>query len=168
MVSILGALNGSILTGARVPYAMARDGLFPQRLAKLGKRSHVPVRSILLQAAWASVLALLGTFDQLTDYAVFSMWIFYILTTSAVFVLRRKLPDAPRPYRTLGYPVTPAVFIIVGVWLLINTLQTSPLEAGAGLALISLGAPVYLYFSRRRRGNRRAQNYIPAEQKFGD
>ncbi|MGH9902644.1 MAG: APC family permease, partial [Pyrinomonadaceae bacterium] len=107
MVSILGALNGSILTGGRVPYAMARDGLFPRGLAVLGEHSRVPARSIMLQAAWASALALLGTFDQLTNYAVFSMWIFYILTTSAVFVLRRRMPDATRPYRTLGYPFTP-------------------------------------------------------------
>jgi len=146
MISILGALNGSILTGARVPYAMAENGLFPKSQAKLNRKTNVPARSIMLQAIWASVIALMGTFDQITNYAVFSMWIFYILTTSAVFVLRRKMPDAERPYRTLGYPVTPIVFILVGVWLLINTLQTSPFEAAVGLALISLGVPVYFYF----------------------
>jgi basic amino acid/polyamine antiporter, APA family len=101
------------------------------------------------QAIWSCVLALLGTFDQLTNYAVFSMWIFYILTTSAVFILRRKMPEATRPYKTLGYPITPIVFILVGVWLLINTLQTSPLEAGIGLLLISLGIPIYFYFRRK-------------------
>jgi APA family basic amino acid/polyamine antiporter len=84
----------------------------------------------------------------LTNYAVFSMWIFYILTTSAVFVLRFKMPDSERPYRTLFYPVTPAIFILVGLWLLVNTLQTSPLEAGMGLLLIALGVPVYFYFRR--------------------
>lgn len=149
MVSIIGALNGAILTGARVPFAMASDGLFPQAVSKLDEKTHVPARAVMLQAIWASALALLGTFDQLTNYAVFAMWIFYILTTSAVFVLRRKMPDAERPYRTLGYPVTPVIFILVGVWLLINTLQTSPLEAGMGLLLICLGVPVYFYFRRR-------------------
>lgn len=146
MISITGTLNGSILTNSRVPYAMASDGLFPQPIAVLNEKSRVPVRAILIQAIWASALALLGTFDQLTNYVIFATWIFYVLTTSAVFVLRRKMPDADRPYRTLGYPVTPVVFILVGLWLLINTLQTNLLEAGIGLLLIVLGVPVYLYF----------------------
>ena len=148
MVSITGALNGLILTSARVPYAMAKDALFPESIARLSENSHVPARAIMLQAVWASLLALLGTFDQLTNYAVFAMWIFYILTTSAVFVLRRKMPDAERPYRTLFYPITPIIFILVGLWLLFNTLQTSPLEAGMGLLLTALGVPVYFYFRR--------------------
>lgn len=146
MISIIGALNGSILTGGRVPYAMAENGLFPQKFAALSKTSKVPAFSIMIQAVWSCVLALMGTFDQLTNYAVFAMWIFYILTTSAVFVLRRKMPDAERPYKTLGYPITPLIFILVGVWLLINTLQTSPIEAGIGLLLIGLGIPIYFYF----------------------
>lgn len=149
MVSIIGTLNGSILTGARVPYAMAENGLFPQSLANLSKNSSVPVLSIMIQAVWACVLALMGTFDQLTNYAVFAMWIFYILTTSAVFVLRRKMPGAIRPYKTVGYPVTPLLFILVGIWLLVNTLQTSPLEAGIGLLLISIGIPIYFYFQKQ-------------------
>lgn len=149
MVSILGTLNGSILTSARVPYAMAEVGLFPKSQSALSKSSNVPVKAIMVQAIWSCVLALLGTFDQLTNYAVFAMWIFYILTTSAVFVLRRKMPDTERPYKTLGYPLTPIVFILVGVWLLINTLQTSPIEAGIGLLLISFGIPIYFYFTRK-------------------
>lgn len=150
MVSIIGALNGLILTSARVPYAMAQDGLFPESIARLSENQHVPRRAVMLQAIWASLLALLGTFDQLTNYAVFTMWVFYILTTSTVFVLRRKMPLAERPYRTLLYPVTPAIFILVGLWLLINTLQTSPLEACLGLFLTLLGIPVYLYFRHAR------------------
>ncbi len=146
MISIIGALNGSILTNSRVPFAMARDGLFPKKIAELNEKSRVPVRAIVIQAVWASALALLGTFDQLTNYAIFATWIFYILTTSAVFVLRRKMPEAERPYKTLGYPVTPVIFILVGFWLLVNTLQTNPLEAGVGLFLIALGLPVYFYF----------------------
>jgi len=146
MFSIIGALNGTILTNSRVPYAMAKDGLFPEKIAALSEATRVPVRSIVIQAIWASALALLGTFDQLTNYAVFAAWIFYVLTTSAVFVLRRKMPDATRPYKTLGYPATPIIFILVGLWLLVNTLQTNPLEAAVGLFLIALGLPVYFYF----------------------
>jgi basic amino acid/polyamine antiporter, APA family len=150
MISIIGALNGSILTGARVPYAMAENGLFPKSQAELSPKSNVPIKAIIAQAGWSCILALLGTFDQLTNYAVFALWIFYILTTAAVFVLRRKMPDALRPYKTLGYPLTPIIFILVGGWLLINTLQTSPLEAGIGLLLIGLGIPIYFYFRKQR------------------
>jgi len=146
MISIVGTLNGSILTNSRVPFAMARDGLFPKTISVLDETTHVPVRAIVAQALWASALALLGTFDQLTNYVIFATWIFYVLVTSAVFVLRRKMPDATRPYKTLLYPITPIIFILVGLWLLINTLQTNLLEAGVGLLLITLGLPVYFYF----------------------
>ena len=149
MVSIIGALNGSILSSARVPFAMARDGLFFRRLGELNAGARVPAWSIVIQAVWASVLAMLGTFDQLTNYAVFASWIFYGLTTSAVFVLRRKMPDAPRPYRTVGYPVMPLVFILVAVWLVVNTLQTNPVESAIGLLLIALGLPLYFYYRRK-------------------
>jgi basic amino acid/polyamine antiporter, APA family len=151
MISILGALNGAILTGARVPFAMARDGLFFARLGELSQRTHAPVASLLAQGAWASVLAMLGTFDQLTNYVIFSGWIFYALTTASVFVLRRRMPDAPRPYRTIGYPLTPIVFVLAAIWLLYNTLATpsSRAEAIVGLALIALGLPVYAWFRRR-------------------
>ncbi len=148
MISILGALNGSTLTGARVPFAMARDGLFFSKLGALSHRSYVPVWSLVIQGAWAAMLAMLGTFDQLTNYVVFASWIFYGMTTAAVFMLRRKMPDAPRPYKTLGYPVMPVVFVLVAIWLLINTLQTNPVEAFTGLILIALGLPLYFYFRR--------------------
>lgn len=148
LLSTIGVLNGSILTSARIPYAMARDGLFFARFAELSKQSAVPVAAILLQATWASVLALSGTFDQLTDYVVFAGWLFYAATTAAVFVLRRKMPDAPRPYRTFGYPIVPILFVAVAVWLIVNTLMTSPVEAAAGLALIALGLPVYFWQRR--------------------
>lgn len=150
MISIIGALNGTILTGARAPYAMAEDGLFFRSQAELNKGANVPANALIVQGIWSSILALLGTFDQLTNYAVFALWIFYVLTTASVFVLRRKMPEVDRPYKTLGYPFTPIVFILVGVWLLINTLQTSPVEAGIGLLLISLGVPIYFYFRRAK------------------
>jgi APA family basic amino acid/polyamine antiporter len=153
ILSALGALNGSTLTGARVPYAMARDGVFISKIGVLSERTHVPVYALLLQALWASALAISGTFDQLTDYVIFASWIFYGLVTSSVFVLRRKMPDAPRPYRTLGYPVMPGVFVLVAAWLVANTLVNRPVESIAGLVLVALGLPLYMYYRyfRRRR-----------------
>lgn len=151
ILSTLGTLNGSILTNARIPYAMARDGLFLTSVGNLSERSKVPVVSIILQAIWASVLALSGTFDQLTDYVIFASWIFYGATTAAVFVLRKKMPDAPRPYRTLGYPIVPLVFVLVAGWLTINTLKTSPVPSLLGLALIALGLPVYFFQKKNSR-----------------
>jgi APA family basic amino acid/polyamine antiporter len=153
IVSTIGALNGGILTAARLPYAMARDGLFFSRLGDVSKKSRAPVWAIALQALWACVLALSGTFDQLTDFAVFALWLFFALTTAAVFVLRRKSPRATRPYRTIGYPVIPLLFIMVAVWLIANTLLTNLKSAGAGLLLIALGLPLYYYFNRRSRLN---------------
>ena len=111
----------------------------------------MPVWSIGIQAVWSSVLAVSGTYDQLTDCLLFASWIFYGLVTSAVFVLRRKMPEAARPYRTFGYPVVPAVFVLVSTWLVVNTLVNRPVESVAGLVLIALGLPVYWYFPPSRR-----------------
>jgi APA family basic amino acid/polyamine antiporter len=146
VLSALGALNGSTLAGARVPFAMARDGLFPSRAAVLSSRTHVPVAAVAMQTVWACVLAASGTYDQLTDYVIFASWIFYGLVTSAVFVLRFRAPDLPRPYKTLGYPVVPLVFVLVAFWLVVNTLINRPVESVAGLILIALGLPVYWYY----------------------
>lgn len=148
--SALGAMNGSILTGARVPFAMAQDGLFFKRLSEVSEKSRVPVISILAQAAVASMLAISGTFDQLTDYVVFASWIFYAMVTSVVFVLRKKRPDLPRSYKALGYPVLPAIFIILGILLLINTIQTNPQSTLIGLCFILSGIPCYFVFKRKR------------------
>jgi APA family basic amino acid/polyamine antiporter len=151
VVSALGALNGSILSNARVPYAMARDGVFFASQARLSRTTHVPVIAIMIQAVWSSVLALSGTFDQLTDCLLFASWIFYGLVTSSVFVLRRKLPDAERPYKTLGYPLMPLIFVLVATWLVINTLVNKPVESVVGLVLMALGLPLYFYFRQRQR-----------------
>ena len=150
VLSALGALNGATLTGARVPFAMARDGLFPARAGVLNARTRVPVAAVLMQAGWACVLAASGTYDQLTDYVIFASWIFYGLVTSAVFVLRMRAPELRRPYRTLGYPAVPLIFVLVACWLVVNTLVNRPVESVAGLVLISLGLPVYWYFRLRR------------------
>ncbi len=146
--SSIGAMNGSILTSARVPYAMARDGLFFKSLGNVSEKTHVPVISILVQALVASCLALSGTFDQLTDYVVFSAWIFYAMITGVVFKLRRTRPDAVREYKALGYPVLPAIFIILGVLLLINTVITSPKSTAIGLTFILTGIPVFYFFKK--------------------
>jgi APA family basic amino acid/polyamine antiporter len=150
MISVAGALNGVILSMARIPYAMARNGVMFPKLGELGARSNAPVAAILAVTLWSCVLALSGTFDQLTDLTIFGQWIFYGITASAVFVLRRRMPDAPRPYKTLGYPLTPALFLIGAVLLLGNTLQSSPVEAVVGLVLIALGLPVYFYYRSKR------------------
>lgn len=146
IVSVIGALNGIVLMNARVPFAMARDGLFFNRLGELNPRSRVPVAAIWVQAFWACVLALSGTFDQITTSVIFALWIFFALAGASLFVLRRKLPVAPRRYRTPGYPVVPLSFVLVAVWLVINSVKAYPIESAAGMALIALGLPFYLYF----------------------
>ncbi|SRR5579883_214505 len=150
MISAAGALNGVILSIGRVPFAMARDGMLPRALASLSAGAHVPVVSVLAVTLWSCLLALSGTYDQLTDLTIFGEWIFYGLTAAAVITLRRKMPDAPRPYRTLFYPVTPLIFLVCAAGLVFNTLQTGPVEAAAGLSLIAAGLPVYFYYRRKK------------------
>lgn len=151
LFSSIGSLHTSILTGARVPYAMARDRLFFQNLARLSPKTHVPIGALILQGIWACILALSGSFDTLTDYVVFGSWIFYGLTTASVFIFRRRMPHAERPYRAWGYPVVPILFLLVTGWLLVNTLLTTPKQALIGLGLILLGLPVYWYWARHNR-----------------
>jgi APA family basic amino acid/polyamine antiporter len=148
LISTAGALNAVILSLSRVPFAMARDGLLPAKLGEVSRGTNVPVISVLALTAWACILALSGTFDQLTDLTIFGQWIFYGLTGAAVFVLRRKMPDAPRPYRVMLYPFTPIVFVACAAGLLFNSLQTSPVESVAGLLLIAAGLPVYFYYRK--------------------
>ncbi|HLM61660.1 MAG TPA: amino acid permease [Pyrinomonadaceae bacterium] len=151
MASSLGTLHTSILTGARVPYAMARDGLMFQSLGRLSEGTRVPIGALLVQGVWACVLALSGSFDTLTDYVVFGSWIFYALVTASVFVFRRKYPNAERPYKAFGYPVVPILFLLVAGWLLVNTILTSPKQSFAGIFLIVLGLPVYYYLTKVNR-----------------
>jgi APA family basic amino acid/polyamine antiporter len=151
VASSFGSLHTSVLTGARVPYAMARDRLFFQSLARLSARTRVPTGALILQGVWASLLALSGSFDTLTDYVIFGSWIFYGLVTASVFIFRRRMPDATRPYHAWGYPIVPALFLLVTVWLLINTLIATPVQAFIGLGLIALGLPFYYYWARTNR-----------------
>jgi len=148
LISILAALNGSILSGARVPYAMAHGGLFFKSIGKVHPRFRTPGNSIIALCAWSTLVLLSGWFDQLYRFVIFGSWILYILATASVFVLRRKRPDLPRPYRVVGYPWVPASFVLVGILLLVNSLQKYPRESLMGLVLMVLGVPFYLYWRR--------------------
>jgi basic amino acid/polyamine antiporter, APA family len=149
MVSSFGSLHSSALANSRVPYAMARDGLFFRALGHLSPRSNVPVRAILAQAAWGSVLAMSGSYDALTDSVVFASWLFYGLSTGSLFIFRRTLPNAERPYRALGYPVVPVIFLLVTAALLVNTFIAAPNEALKGVAVLLAGLPLYWYWARK-------------------
>lgn len=150
MVSIFAALNGSILSGARVPYAMARDGRFFEALGRVHPAHATPGVSILVLSLWASLLVFSGRFEQLFTYVIFASWLLYGMTAAAVIVLRYKRPDMVRPYRTLGYPVVPALFVLGALGVTISTLLDSPRESLMGLVLIFLGLPFYLHWKRRR------------------
>ena len=148
IIAAIGALNGITLMNARVPFAMARDGLFFGALADLTEDSRAPAKAIWFQGIWACLLALSGTFDQITTSVIFAVWLFTALVGSSLFVLRRKLPVAPRRYRAIGYPVVPALFVLVAAWLVINSLSATPVESVAGLVLMALGLPFYFFFRR--------------------
>jgi basic amino acid/polyamine antiporter, APA family len=152
MISIFAALNGAILSGARVPYAMARDGLFFRRVGYVHPEHRTPSVSILALTAWAAILVLSGRYDQLYTYVIFASAILYGMATASVIVLRRKRPDLARPYRTIGYPVVPIVFVLGIACLVVSTLLKSPRESLSGLALIALGLPFYFYWKRSQRG----------------
>jgi len=149
MLSSWGSLQSSILGTARIPYAMARDGVFFQSLARVSKNTKVPVISLVVQGIWAAVLTLSGSFDQLTDMAIFAFWLFYGLVAASVFVFRRREPDANRPYKTWGYPVVPGMFVLTTICLIGITIFNYPARSLAGLAIIAAGLPVYFYFSRK-------------------
>ncbi len=149
LITTLGCTNATILASARPYYAMAQENLFFKSAGTLNK-ANTPANSLIMQGIWASVLVLSGTFDQLTDMIIFAVFIFYGATSLAVFILRRKMPDAHRPYKVWGYPVIPAIFIIFCIVLVFNTTITRPREAIFGLTLIFSGLPVYWYLNRKK------------------
>jgi len=163
VVSTFGAINGSILVGPRVYYAMARDNLFFRRVARVSPRFRTPGFSILIQAVWCALLTLSGTFEQLITFTIFAAILFWIAAAASVFALRKKYPDLPRPYKTWGYPVVPIVFIVASAGILLNTLVERPVESLAGLGLTAIGIPVYYYW-RRRGGGSRDEPSRPAEE----
>ncbi len=148
MISIFAALNGSILSGSRVPFAMARDGLFFRGVGHVHPRHRTPSVSILVLSLWAALLVLSGRYDQLYTYVIFASVILYGMATAAVIVLRFKRPDMERPYRTIGYPVVPIIFVVGIACLVVSTLLKSPRESLMGLGLIALGLPFYFYWRR--------------------
>ncbi len=153
LVSTFGCVNGMLLAGARVYYAMSRDGLFFKGVGKLGERSKTPVNSLWVQCGWTCVLCLSGSYGQLLDYVVFAVLVFYVLTIVGLFVLRRTRPDAVRPYRAFGYPVLPAVYIVMAVWICGVLLRYKPQYTWPGLILVVLGVPVYWLWSRTERAD---------------
>jgi len=148
-LTTLGCTNATILTSSRIYYAMANEGMFFSKVAKLNK-AKVPLNSLLFQAVWACLLVLSGTFDQLTDMIIFAVFIYYGATTLGVFILRKKMPDAPRPYKVWGYPVVPAIVILFSAALFINTIFAKPGEAAIGMILMLTGVPMYFIFLRKK------------------
>jgi APA family basic amino acid/polyamine antiporter len=149
LISTFGCANGLTLAGARVYYAMSRDGLFFKSVGKLHPKSHAPVAGLLIQAVWATFLCLSGSYSQLLDYIIFAVLLFYILTIAGLFVLRFKRPDAPLPYKALGYPFLPGLYIVLAAWICIVLLRYKPQYTWPGLVLVLLGIPVYLLWSRQ-------------------
>ena len=148
LISTFGCINGLLLSGARVYYAMSRDGLFFKSVGKLSPKSNTPVNSLWVQWAWTCLLCLSGSYGQLLDYVIFAVLIFYILTIGGLFVLRRTQPDAIRPYKAFGYPVLPAVYIVMAAWICVVLLRYKPQYTWPGLILVLLGVPVYLVWKR--------------------
>lgn len=148
LLSIIGAINGCILTGARIPFAQARDGLFFASFGRIHPRFETPAFAIAMQAIWTCVLIVTGSYQSLSSYTIISAWIFYTLSVAAVWVLRRKAPNAPRPYRMWGYPVTLWVFVAVSLWFLLDALANQPKVSLIALALAAAGVPSYLLWRR--------------------
>jgi APA family basic amino acid/polyamine antiporter len=149
LVTTLGCCNATILASCRPYFAMAREGLFFKSAAKLNDKQ-APSNSLLYQCVWACILVLSGTFDQLTDMIIFAVFIYYGATTLGVFILRKKMPDAPRPYKVWGYPVVPAIVVVFCVILIVNTVFTRPREAAIGAGLMLTGLPMYWWFNRNK------------------
>lgn len=149
LVSTFGCVNGMLLAGARVYYAMSRDGLFFKSAGRLSEKSSTPVNSLWMQWAWTCLLCLSGSYSQLLDYVIFAVLVFYVLTIGGLFVLRRTRPEAPRPYKAFGYPVLPALYIVMAVGICGVLLRYKPQYTWPGLFLVLLGVPVYVVWSRR-------------------
>jgi APA family basic amino acid/polyamine antiporter len=143
LLSIVGAINGCILAGARIPFAQARDGLFFASFGKIHPRFETPAFAIAMQALWTCLLIVTGSYASLSSYTIISAWIFYTMTVAAVWVLRRKKPNAARPYRMWGYPITLLLFLAVSAWFLVDALVNQTQVSLIALALASAGIPAY-------------------------
>jgi APA family basic amino acid/polyamine antiporter len=149
LISTFGCANGMLLAGARVYYAMSRDGLFFKSVGRLNERSKTPVNSLWVQCAWTCLLCLSGSYGQLLDYVIFAVLIFYILTIVGLFVLRQTRPEVPRPYRAFGYPLLPGLYIVMALWICVVLLRYKPQYTWPGLIIVLLGVPVYLVWRRQ-------------------
>jgi basic amino acid/polyamine antiporter, APA family len=156
-LSCFGAMAPCLMSGARVYYAMAEDGIFFRALANVHPRWHTPVMSLVLQAIWASVLALSGKYDELFTYVMFMMVLSYVLTVVGLFILRRKQPDLPRPYRCTGYPWLPAIYVVLGSLWAINAAVEKKKETLVGTVIVLLGVPFYFYWRRQRKAEAAAR-----------
>jgi len=148
LFSIIGATNGSILTYARIYFAQAHDGLFFRAAGNIHRRFETPHIAIAVQGVWVCVLALAGSYEILFSYVIFAAWIFYGMAVLGVLVLRRKVPNAPRPYKMWGYPITPLLFAGVSFWFVVNTIVNKPGPSVIGLAIVAAGVPVYYLWRR--------------------
>lgn len=148
MLSTFGSVNSNVMTTARVFFAMAKDKLFVRQMADVHPKYRTPAKALVIQAVWACLLTLSGTFDQLFTYVMFAGWIFYALGAAGVFILRRKFPRTRRPYSVPGYPWVPIVFVGVATWFVINTLVSQTADSMVGVLLLGLGVPFYLYWKR--------------------
>lgn len=148
ILSMYSAAHATVITVPRVYFAMAKDGLFFKKLAEVHPRYGTPAIAVIASCVWAAVLALTGTFEQLLTYVVFIGWIFYALGAAAVIALRIKRPNADRPFRVPGYPLTPAVFVLAAAVIVLNTVVTQPGQAAIGIGVVLLGAPAYVMWRR--------------------
>jgi APA family basic amino acid/polyamine antiporter len=150
LLSITGAVNGNILAGARIPFAQARDGLFLQRAAKIHPRFRTPSFAIAAQSVWTGLLIVTGSYETLSSYTILSAWLFYALCVAAVPVLRRKMPDAVRPYRMWGYPVTVYLFLLVSAWFLGDAIVNQPVPSLMAFVIAAAGVPFYFIWGRSK------------------
>ena len=152
MVSTFGCNNGLILSGARVYYTMANDGLFLPSAGKLNSKG-VPGAALWMQFVWASVLCLSGKYGDLLDFIIFTVLLFYILTIAGIFKLRKTKPDMPRPYKAFGYPLIPAIYILLAAIICVGMIVEKPLYSGMGLAIVIIGIPIYFFLEKRNKAN---------------
>jgi APA family basic amino acid/polyamine antiporter len=151
LLSILSSANGSVLAPSRIYFAMARDGVFFERLARISPRYGTPAFATGAGAAWAMVGAAIGSFEQLLTYVVFAAWIFYGLAALSIFVYRRREPDHPRPFRVPWYPLTPLLFVVSAALLVLNTVVAQPARAAVGIVIVLSGTPAYYWWRTRSR-----------------
>jgi APA family basic amino acid/polyamine antiporter len=150
MISTFGTTNGTILASARVYYAMARDGMFFKKMEDVHHKYRTPGTSIIVQGIWASMIAMTGTFDQITDMLIFVTWIYYGLGAFGVIVLRKKRPNDARPYKVIGYPILPILFSIFSLFFVVFSFYENIRNAVFGLLLVAIGIPFYFYFKKKK------------------